>query len=45
MDNALKDGNFTYVAENESGQLVGFANGEVERSGDPVYQCELNTIS
>ncbi|MER3433734.1 MAG: GNAT family N-acetyltransferase [Leptolyngbya sp. ERB_1_1] len=44
MDNALEDANFTYVAENESGQLVGFANGGVERSGDPVYQGELNAI-
>lgn len=44
LDNAPKDGNFTYVAENESGQLVGFANGGVERAGDPVYQGELSAI-
>ncbi len=44
LDNASKDGNFTYVAESESGQIVGFANGGVERAGDPVYQGELRAI-
>jgi ribosomal protein S18 acetylase RimI-like enzyme len=44
LDNAPKDGNFTYVAEDESGQIVGFANGGIERAGDPVYQGELSAI-
>lgn len=44
LNNAPKDGNFTYVAEDESGQIVGFANGGVERAGDPVYQGELSAI-
>ncbi|WP_315788156.1 GNAT family N-acetyltransferase [Fischerella sp. JS2] len=44
LNNAPKDGNFTYVAEDESGQIVGFANGGVERAGDPVYQGELRAI-
>jgi ribosomal protein S18 acetylase RimI-like enzyme len=44
LDNAPNDGNFTYVAEDEAGQIVGFANGGVERAGDPVYQGELSAI-
>ncbi len=44
LDNAPKDVNFTCVAEDESGQIVGFANGGVERAGDPVYQGELSAI-
>jgi ribosomal protein S18 acetylase RimI-like enzyme len=44
LDKAPKDDNFTYVAEDESGQIVGFANGGVERAGDPVYQGELSAI-
>jgi GNAT superfamily N-acetyltransferase len=44
LDNAPNDRNFTYVAEDESGQIVGFANGGVERADDPVYQGELSAI-
>jgi len=44
LSNAPKDRNFTYVAEDESGQIVGFANGGVERAGNPVYQGELSAI-
>ena len=44
LNNAAKDGGFTYVAEVKSGQIVGFANGGVERTGDPIYQGELNAI-
>jgi GNAT superfamily N-acetyltransferase len=44
LNNASKDGNFTYVAEDESGEILGFANGGVERAGDPVYQGELSAI-
>jgi GNAT superfamily N-acetyltransferase len=44
LNNAPKDGSFTYVAEDASGQIVGFANGGVERAGDPVYQGELRAI-
>ena len=32
------------VAEDESGQIVGFASGGPERTGDPVYQGELYAI-
>jgi GNAT superfamily N-acetyltransferase len=33
-----------YVAEDERGQIVGFAAGGPERSGDPVYTGELYAI-
>ncbi|MBL1198217.1 MAG: GNAT family N-acetyltransferase [Nostoc sp. GBBB01] len=36
--------NFTYVAENEIGQIVGFASGGQERTGDRLYQGELYAI-
>ena len=35
---------FVYVAEDESGQIVGFASGGPERIGDPVYTGELYAI-
>lgn len=41
---APADGNFTYVAEDEFGEIIGFANGGVERTGDPVYRGELTAI-
>lgn len=44
LNRALEDGNFTYIAEDESGEIVGFANGGVERTGDPVYKGELTAI-
>ncbi len=44
LDNTSKDDNFTYVAEDESGKIVGFANGGVERAGDSVYQGELSAF-
>ena len=44
LRNSLKDGSFTYVAEDEFGQIVGFANGGIERTGDLVYRGELNAI-
>lgn len=33
-----------FVAEDESGRIVGFADGGRERSGDPVYDGELYAI-
>ena len=33
-----------YVAEDESGQIVGFASGGPERTGDPVYLGELYAV-
>jgi ribosomal protein S18 acetylase RimI-like enzyme len=44
MDNASNDRSFTCVAEGEPGQILGFANGGVERTGDPIYQGELTAI-
>lgn len=44
LNRAPEDGNFTYIAEDESGEIVGFANGGVERTGDPLYRGELTAI-
>jgi GNAT superfamily N-acetyltransferase len=41
LDNS---GYFIYVAEDESGQVVGFACGGAERTGDPIYQGELTAL-
>lgn len=43
MNHAPEEGNFTYVAE-ESGEVIGFANGGVERTGTPLYKGELTAI-
>lgn len=44
LSSATDNGQFTYVVEDESGQIVGFANGGPERTGDSVYRGELNAI-
>ena len=44
LNRAPEDGNFTYIAEDASGEIVGFANGGLERTGDPVYKGELTAI-
>lgn len=44
LNQAPEDGNFTYVAEDEVGEVVGFSNGGMERTGDPVYKGELVAI-
>ncbi len=44
LNRAPEDGNFTYIAEDESGEIVGFANGGIERTGDPIYRGELTAI-
>ena len=44
LKRAPKDSNFTYVAEAASGEIVGFANGGIERTGDPLYKGELTAI-
>ncbi|MDF5740255.1 MULTISPECIES: GNAT family N-acetyltransferase [unclassified Nostoc] len=43
LSNIAQD-NFTYIAEDEIGQVVGFANGGKERTGDRIYQGELYAI-
>ncbi len=35
---------FVYVAEDEGGQVIGFASGGPEQSGDPDYKGELYTL-
>lgn len=42
--NNTTDGTFTYVAEDDSGQIVGFVSGGTERTGDPIYNGELYAI-
>ena len=42
--NAQKDGNFTYIAEDGSGQIFGFANAGMERLDHQLYQGKLNAI-
>jgi ribosomal protein S18 acetylase RimI-like enzyme len=43
----LSDSNqihFMYVAVDENGKIVGFADGGPERSNDPIHDCELYAI-
>lgn len=35
---------FVYVAEDAEGEIIGFASGGPERSGDPVYKGEIYAI-
>jgi L-amino acid N-acyltransferase YncA len=44
LNHSSEDGNFTYVAEDECGHVIGFANGCPERTGHPVYKGELTSI-
>ena len=44
LNHASEDNNFTVVAEDGSGEIVGFANGGTERTGDSVYTGELTGI-
>lgn len=44
LENAKNTGIFVCVAENDSGQIVGFASGGCERMGKYVYQGELFAI-
>ena len=39
-----ENGNFTYVAEQASKEIVGFASGGPERENDPIYKGELTAI-
>ncbi len=45
LNHTSQRGYFTYVAEEESGEIVGFASGGRERTGDPVYKGELTAIN
>ena len=44
LSSAADSGQFLYVAEDESKQIVGFASGGPERTGDSIYKGELNAI-
>jgi GNAT superfamily N-acetyltransferase len=44
LNDASENVDFTYVAEEKSGKIIGFANGGLERTGDSVYKGELNAI-
>ncbi|NJM87928.1 MAG: GNAT family N-acetyltransferase [Hydrococcus sp. RU_2_2] len=44
LNTAAKDNHFIYVAENESGQIIAFADGGLERTNDPVYKSEIYAI-
>jgi ribosomal protein S18 acetylase RimI-like enzyme len=44
FSSAKDTGNFTYVTEDASGQIVGFVNGGVERTGHLIYKGEINAI-
>ncbi len=44
FDSAEETGGFTLLAENESGQIFGFADGGRERTGNLTYWGELNAL-
>ena len=44
FSNSSKDNNFTYVAENEFNQIIGFANAGIERENNLTYHGELYAI-
>jgi len=44
MLSAPEEGSFTLVAEDQDGEIIGFASAGPERSGDPIYRGELYAI-
>jgi GNAT superfamily N-acetyltransferase len=44
LNQASEIGDFTYVAEDEFGAVIGFAGGGLERTGDPLYKGEVKAI-
>lgn len=44
MLSTAEDSHFIYVIEDRAGQIIGFANGGKERTGDSVYKGELYAI-
>jgi L-amino acid N-acyltransferase YncA len=45
LSTAAEDNHFIYVIEDRAGQIVGFADGGQERTGDPVYKGDMPSIS
>ncbi len=44
LTTAFKDNHFIYVIEDRDSQIVGFADGGLERTGNPIYTGELYAI-
>jgi len=44
LNNPTTNRMFTYVAENDLQQVIGFVNGGPERNSDPIYKGELYAI-
>jgi len=44
LSKASENNHFIYVVEGGAGQIIGFADGGLERTGDPVYKGELYAI-
>ncbi|MEO0706181.1 MAG: GNAT family N-acetyltransferase [Cyanobacteria bacterium J06649_5] len=44
FDQAADSNGFTYVSENETGQIIGFMDGGRERTGNQLFQGEINAI-
>ncbi|MGB3789511.1 MAG: GNAT family N-acetyltransferase [Phormidesmis sp.] len=44
FEQAADSNGFTYVSEDETGQVTGFIDGGRERTGDQLYQGEINAI-
>ena len=44
FEQAAHSDGFTYVSEDETGRIIGFLNGGRERTGDRLYQGEINAI-
>jgi len=44
LENTASSSQFIYVAENDSGEIIGFADGGKERTGDRTYKGELYSI-
>lgn len=44
FEQAANSDGFTYVLEDEAGRVIGFLDGGRERTGDQLYQGEINAI-
>ena len=44
LSTAPENNHFVYVAEDQAGQIIGFADGGPERTSNPIYKGELYAI-
>ena len=44
FDQAPNSNGFTYISEEETGQVIGFVDGGRERTGNQVYRGEINAL-